>query len=73
MFRDADEKEVKVEDVSSGLFEDLSGKRKAGLIRELAGKLDVNKDGKVDYAEFRLLFGNWLEHKLTEGIAAALT
>lgn len=72
MFADADEKEVKVEDVTERMFDDL-GKRKAGLVRELAGKLDVNKDGKVDYAEFKLLFGAWLEEKITEGIAAALT
>jgi len=71
MFADAEDKEVKVEDVSAGIFEDIS-KRKAGLIRELKGKLDINKDGKVDYAEFKLLFGGWLEDKITEGIAAAL-
>jgi len=72
MFADADDKEVKADDVAAGIFDDL-GKRKAALTRELAGKLDVNKDGKVDYAEFKLLFGGWLEDKITEGIAAALT
>jgi Ca2+-binding EF-hand superfamily protein len=72
MFADADDKEIKAEDVTDGMFDDLK-KRKVGLARELAGKLDVNKDGKVDYAEFKLLFGSWLEEKLTEGIAAALT
>jgi len=71
MFADADDKEVKVEDVSASIFEDIS-KRKVGLVRELAGKLDVNKDGKVDYAEFKLLFGGWLQEKITEGIASAL-
>jgi len=73
MFADAEEKgEVKAEDVTFNLFEDL-GKRKVALSRELAGKLDVNRDGKVDYAEFKLLFGGWLEEKITQGIAAALT
>jgi len=71
MFADADDKEVKADDVAAGIFEDL-GKRKAALTRELAGKLDVNRDGKVDYAEFKLLFGGWLEDKITEGIASAL-
>jgi len=72
MFADADDKEVKAEDVTATMFEDLT-KRKVGLSRELAGRLDINKDGKVDYAEFKLLFGGWLEEKITEGIAAALT
>jgi len=72
MFADADEKsEIKAEDVGATIFTDLS-KRKVALSRELAGKLDVNKDGKVDYAEFKLLFGAWIEEKITEGIALAL-
>jgi len=72
MFADADDKEIKAEDVTEIMFADLT-RRKEGLARELAGKLDVNRDGKVDYAEFKLLFAQWLEDKITEGIAGALT
>jgi hypothetical protein len=73
MFQDAktDEKtEVKAADVSEEIFRDLQ-KRKEGLVRELSGRLDVNKDGKVDYAEFKLLFANWFESKIQEGIRNA--
>jgi Ca2+-binding EF-hand superfamily protein len=70
MFREADEKEVKVEAVTEDLFGVVGNpKRQQALVRELAGRLDVNKDGKVDYAEFKLLFSSWLEEKITEGIA----
>jgi len=72
MFQDAkDEKtEVKAADVSEEIFRDLQ-KRKEGLVRELAGRLDINKDGKVDYPEFKLLFANWFESKIQDGIRNA--
>jgi len=62
---------LKADDVSAAIFQDLS-KRKDALVRELSAKLDVNKDGKVEYAEFKLLFANWFAGKLQEGIAHAL-
>jgi hypothetical protein len=72
MFNDVDAKnEVKVDVVTAKIFEHLSSKKPA-LIRELTSKLDANRDGKVDYAEFKASFGGWLEEKIVEGIAVAI-
>jgi Ca2+-binding EF-hand superfamily protein len=72
IFNDSDAKnEVKAETVTAKIFEALST-RKAALARELVSRLDRNHDGRVDYAEFKALFGAWLEEKIVEGIAAAL-
>jgi len=70
--RKPDEKqELKAGDVADTIFADLQ-KRKDALVREISSKLDINKDGKVDFSEFKLLFAKWFEEKLQEGIRNAL-
>jgi len=36
--------------------------------KQLLGRLDKNKDGKIDKQEFTVLFPRWLEKKIQEGI-----
>jgi len=53
--------------LSKRVLESLKKKIK-GLTRQLLGRLDKNKDGKVDKAEFTVLFPSWFEKIVTEGI-----
>jgi len=41
------------------------------VTRQLLGRLDKNKDGKIDKAEFTVLFPGWFEKIVTETIRAA--
>jgi len=47
-------------------------KRVKHLTRECIGRLDKNRDGKIDWNEFKMLFPAWLNEKIEEGLEAAL-
>jgi len=47
-------------------------KRVKHLTRECIGRLDKNRDGKIDFNEFKNLFPTWLNEKIEEGLEAAL-
>jgi len=46
-------------------------KKVKGETKKLIGRLDKNKDGKIDKAEFTTLFPSWFEKQITEGIRGA--
>jgi Ca2+-binding EF-hand superfamily protein len=74
MFAEANKEqksEVKPDSVADEIFKSLQKGRDA-VVRELVAKLDINKDGKVDFPEFRLLFANWFANKIQDGIRVAL-
>jgi len=61
------EEPTKHERLSRNVVKDLK-KRTSTLARELIGRMDVNKDGKIDKSEFTVLFPAWFERKILEGI-----
>jgi len=56
--------------LSKKVLESLKKKIKP-VTRQLLGRLDKNKDGKIDKAEFTVLFPAWFEKIVTEGIREA--
>jgi len=56
--------------LSKYVLDELKKKLKP-VTRQLLGRLDKNKDGKVDKAEFTVLFPGWFEKIVTETIRAA--
>jgi len=65
--REAGDEPTKHERLSRNVVQDLK-KRTSTLARELIGRMDVNKDGKIDKSEFTVLFPAWFERKILEGI-----
>jgi len=56
--------------LSSHVLADMKKKVK-GATKGLLGRLDKNKDGKIDKAEFVVLFPTWFNDQLTEGVRGA--
>jgi len=56
--------------LSKYVLDELKKKLKP-VTRQLLGRLDKNKDGKVDKAEFTVLFPGWFEKIVTEMIRAS--
>jgi len=56
--------------LSKLVLENLKKKVKP-ITRQLLGRLDKNKDGKIDKAEFTVLFPGWFEKIVTDGIREA--
>jgi len=46
-------------------------KQTKGLARELLGRLDTNRDGRIDKSEFQVLFPAWFERKILDGLRGA--
>jgi hypothetical protein len=69
---DKEKKDIKKEgaDLPKRVLESI--KKKVGSAsKSLIGKLDRNRDGKVDKAEFTVLFPGWFEKQVRDGIRAS--
>jgi len=67
--KDAKGKDAKVDkkQLSKKVLSDVQKQVKAAA-KSLLGQLDKNKDGKIDKAEFVVLFPRWLEREVAKGI-----
>jgi len=65
-----EKKVVDKKQLSKKVLSDVQKQVKAAA-KSLLGQLDKNKDGKIDKAEFVVLFPRWLEREVAKGIRGA--